>query len=111
MDRRLWYVIAGTRGGPTRGRILGELLRQPQNAHQLARRLGLDYKTVEYNLRVLKRHVFVVCPNPDAYGALYFPSKNLEAVRDEFERLAARLPSPVDSGKAPNTAPDQGDSG
>lgn len=110
MDRLLWFVFAGSRGGPTRTRIMQALLERPRNPHQLARHLGLDYKTVEYNLRVLIKHVLVRPPPAGVYGGLYEASKNLLAARAEFDRIAQALrpvgPAPaqprgeaVESGK------------
>lgn len=81
-------------------------MERPHNANQLAQGLGLDYKTVEYNLRVLLKHVLVVCPDPDQYGALYFPSKNLLATRSEFESIASQLqvaPGPRPPEPTPGT--------
>lgn len=94
MDRLLWYLFAGSRGGPTRVRIVELLLGRPRNANELARELGLDYKTVEYNLRVLAKHVVVVLEDPDAYGRTYRPSKNLLAARADFAAIARAHPGP-----------------
>lgn len=93
MDRLLWYLFAGSRGGPTRIRIMRSLLERPHNLNQLARHLGLDYKTVEYNLRVLAKNAVVVVDQPGTYGALYFPSKNFLAHRETFDAIlrAARM--------------------
>ncbi len=90
MDRLLWYVFAGSRGGATRVRIINALLDRPHNTNELARRLDLDYKSVEYQLRVLLKHVYVVTSGPD-YGRLYEPSKNLVAAFEEFQAIAAKL--------------------
>lgn len=87
MDRLLWYVFAGSRGGATRVRIIEAIWDAPQNAHQLSKALGLDYKTVDYNLRVLAKHVYVV-DDGAAYGKAWMPSKNLKAVEAEFRKLA-----------------------
>ncbi|MEK6988099.1 MAG: winged helix-turn-helix domain-containing protein, partial [Candidatus Thermoplasmatota archaeon] len=54
MDRRLWYLIAGTRGGINRARILWSLRNRPHNANDLAEFLGLDYKTVRHHLDILR---------------------------------------------------------
>ncbi len=88
-DRLLWYVFAGSRGGPTRIRILRALLQSPMNANQLAKTLGMDYKTIDYQLRVLSKHTYVVS-RVDGYGKPWEPSKNLLAVLDEFHALAAQ---------------------
>lgn len=89
MERLLWYLFAGSRGGPTRIDMMRHLLEQPTNAHQLAKDVGRDYKTVEYNLRVLHKHVVVVSDDPKAYGALYYPSKNFLAHLETFEKIAS----------------------
>lgn len=99
MDRLLWFVFAGSRGGPTRARIVQALLERPRNPHQLAKLLGLDYKTVEYNLRVLTKHVLVRPPPGGVYGGLYEPSKNLLAGRAEFDRIVQAL-RPAESAPA-----------
>lgn len=67
----MWYVLFGTRGGPNRRRILDELLRGPANAHQLAGRLALDYRTVRHHLRLLEESGAVLRPVGEAYATPY----------------------------------------
>lgn len=90
MERLLWYLFAGSRGGPTRIRILAALLDRPYNLNQLAKHLGMDYKTVDHNLRVLMKHVIVVCPEAGSYGATYHPSKNFLANRQVFDDIVRK---------------------
>jgi len=92
------YVFAGSRGGATRARIVHAVLETPKNNHQLAKELGLDYKTVQYNLRVLDKHRYLVTVT-EGYGTLWAPSKNLLAVADQFQAICADL----DLGKPTNT--------
>lgn len=73
----LWYVLAGTRGGPTRILIIQALRKRPFNANQLAEKLKLDYKTVQHHLRVLIDNG-VITANKAKYGAGYFLSEELE---------------------------------
>ncbi len=104
MDRLLWYVFAGSRGGATRVRIVSLLLDRPHNTNELSRRLGLDYKTVEYQLRVLSKHVYVVQDGAD-YGRQFSPSKNLLAALSEFKSVTAKvIKDPDQLGKDRNTA-------
>jgi len=49
----LWYLIAGTRGGMNRARILEALHERPYNANQLSETLGLDYRTIRHHLELL----------------------------------------------------------
>jgi predicted ArsR family transcriptional regulator len=103
MDRLLWYVFAGSRGGPTRIRLMRCLLDQPRNTNQLAKDLGMDYKTIDYQLRVLKKHTYAVS-RTKGYGRPWEPSRNFLATLDEFEAVAHKvLPQPV-LGKTPNQA-------
>jgi len=46
MEAVLWQVLAGTRGGPNRARLLRAVEERPRNANQPAEALDLDYRTV-----------------------------------------------------------------
>lgn len=100
----MWYLLFGTRGGPNRRRLLEALDRTPANAHQLAERLGLDYRTVRHHLRILERNGAVSRPVGDAYATPYeiSPStssylESLASARDTPAALAPKRlrPSPV----------------
>lgn len=65
------------------------ILADGKNTHQIAKELEMDYKTIEYNLRVLSKHKYVV--SGEGYGKQWQPSKNLLAARAQFEAIAARL--------------------
>lgn len=91
MEAVLWYVLAGTRGGANRARILRTLDERPRNANQLAEGLDLDYKTVRHHLDVLKDNN-VVQDSGDEYGAVYLPTEQarvhwetIEEILDEVE--------------------------
>ncbi len=53
------WILEASRGGPMRARILTILRRQPSNPHQLARELGVNYRTVLHHLRVLEENGLV----------------------------------------------------
>lgn len=108
MDQLLWYLFAATRGGPNRLRIVELLHERPFNAHQIAERTRLDYRTVCHHLDVLVRHHVLVSPNRDAYAALYFLSGLTTAEWSTVERIKSRLLShattnPEASGTFPST--------
>ncbi len=86
----LWYLIAGTRGGPNRARIIETLHRRPHNAHQLSEALGLDYRTIRHHLDLLERNGLLTRPAGDAYAAPYFLSSILEANYATFEEVRGR---------------------
>ena len=79
----MWYLIAGTRGGDTRARIIDLLVQRPYNANQLSKELGMDYKTIRHHIDVLLKHNIIVTEG-DKYGTMYFLSSQMEANLDEF---------------------------
>lgn len=66
-------LLTERRGGRNRACILSVLNDRPQNAHRLAERLNLDYKTVNHHLQTLTEAGFLQCSG-DSYGAVYLLS-------------------------------------
>jgi len=90
MEKALWYLLAGTRGGENRVRLIRSLSEHPKNANQLSEELGLDYNTVRYHLDKLEDHN--VCETgQDDYGQLYFLTEQFEHNRDQFERIVEKM--------------------
>ncbi len=73
----LVWLLNGSRGGPTRLKILKALKERPMNPNQLAKALDLNYKTVIHHLTVLERHGLIVRLG-SGYGVPYFLSDVLE---------------------------------
>ena len=73
----LGWLIAGTRGGPTRAKIIEALKETPQNANQLAIMLKMDYKTMRHHLEVLEKNKIITSVG-DRYGATYFLTQTME---------------------------------
>jgi DNA-binding transcriptional ArsR family regulator len=90
MEKALWYLLAGTRGGENRARIIRTLEERPRNANQLAEALDVDYNTVRHHLDVLLDHD-VVERGGDDYGALYFLTDRFEDHRDVFDRITEEM--------------------
>ena len=78
MKNLLWYLIAGTRGGETRGKIIELLRKKPSNANKIAEILKLDYKTVRHHLEVLGKNNIITAVNKGGYGSVYFLSEIME---------------------------------
>lgn len=70
MRKTLEFVVGGTRGGPTRLAIMREIAARPRNTNELSKILGIDYKTTEYHLRVLKDNGLVV-QGAEKYGSKF----------------------------------------
>jgi len=86
----LGWLIAGSRGGVTRARIIGTLNETPQNANQLANTLKLDYRTIRHHLRLLQKNRLITCTG-DGYGNTYFLSVDLEENYGLFEEILNKL--------------------
>ncbi len=80
----LCYLIEGTRGGKTRALILKDLADRSYNAHQLAKSLNMDYKTIRHHLKVLEKKGMIT-KGQDEYSGLYFIAKNIESDLDEMD--------------------------
>lgn len=90
MEKALWYLFAGTRGGVNRVRIVRQLRERPQNANELAEELDVDYNTITHHLDMLTDHE-VVEPSDHDYGKLYFLTDRFERHEDTFERIAQEV--------------------
>jgi DNA-binding transcriptional ArsR family regulator len=87
--RTLVYLLARTRGGQNRCRILKLLQTDgPLNANQIAGGLGLHYTTVQHHLnRLLRDSVVSASPNDGAYGALFFLTYQMERNAEFLDEL------------------------
>ena len=86
----LGWLIAGTRGGASRAKIIETLKETPQNANQLANQLGMDYRTIRHHLKVLEKNKIVTTAG-EGYGTTYFLSPALEENYGVFEEIVNRM--------------------
>ncbi len=87
MEGLIWWLIAGTRGGINRARLINELNNRPYNANQLAKTLDLDYKTVKHHLNVLNKNKMVITCGEGQYGTVYMLSNTMEENFDSFKHI------------------------
>lgn len=85
----LGWLIAGTRGGPTRAKMIETLKETPQNANQLATNLKMDYKTMRHHLDVLEKNRIITSVGD--YGATYFLSQVMEDNYALFEEIMKKI--------------------
>ncbi|MCW4045896.1 MAG: winged helix-turn-helix domain-containing protein [Candidatus Bathyarchaeota archaeon] len=86
----LGWLIAGTRGGMTRARIIKAVHETPQNANKLATLLKMDYKTIRHHLDVLEKNRLITSVG-DKYGATYFLSQIMEDNYGLFEEILNKI--------------------
>lgn len=90
MKKALWFLIAGSRGGPNRARIIRKLDDRPRNANQLAEELDVEYNTVRHHLEMLLEYD-VIEAGEQEYGKLYFLTDRFDAHREAFETITDKL--------------------
>ena len=90
MQRVIWWLIVGTKGGVNRARIIRVLKERPYNANQLTELLGLDYKTVRHHLKVLQDNKIITSAG-DRYGTVYFLSPEMEKEYGVFEEFLDKM--------------------
>ncbi len=91
MKKILWWLIAGTKGGRTRSKMIESLFIGPSNANQLAEKLGYDYKTIRHHLDVLQDNK-IITQEGDKYGAMYFLTDEMENNYELFLEIKKKIP-------------------
>ena len=87
IKKLLWWLLAGTSGGLSRGRIIETVSEKPMNANEISDKLHLDYKTVRHHLKVLQKNNLLTTMGGGKYGAMYFPSEVLEDNMKYFDEI------------------------
>ncbi len=102
MQRLIWWLIVGTKGGLNRALIIRVLKERPYNANQLAKLLSLDYKTIRHHLKVLLDNKIITIEG-NKYGAVYFLSSIMEKEYEVFEeyldRMWEKFKNEIDAGE------------
>ncbi|MEJ2271101.1 MAG: winged helix-turn-helix domain-containing protein [Candidatus Bathyarchaeota archaeon] len=86
----LGWLIAGTRGGLTRAKMIETLNENPQNANQLANTLKMDYRTIRHHIKILEKNKLITSAG-NGYGTTYFLSIELEENYNLFEEIVNKL--------------------
>ncbi|MFH0927254.1 MAG: ArsR family transcriptional regulator [Candidatus Micrarchaeota archaeon] len=73
----VFWLLNATKGGPTRIRLLRELLRQPQNIRRLSIACSVDYKTAQAHVEMMVKNGLLDSMG-DKYGSVYFISSEYE---------------------------------
>ena len=105
LKRLLWYLFAGTRGGPSRAEIIRAIQNRPSNANQLAQILHVDYKTIKHHVRVLEENGLIVPSDKGTYGAVLFLTPKME----EALTILDEIWSKIGRRKINETKPEQSD--
>ena len=94
VDEIFSAVFTGMGGRYTRLRILCAIIVDPLNSQQIANKLNLDYKTVQFNLKILEKNNFVIREG-EGYGDMFSPSEiilsNLPTLYAVIRKVEAKL--------------------
>lgn len=93
--RLMMYLLVGTKGGFNRLQIMRLIREEPLNPNKIGEKLGLDYKTVQHHLKILRENSIVEMSSPSGtYGAMYFLApyveKNIGLVDEIWARFGKR---------------------
>lgn len=91
MKKLLWWLIAGTKGGINRAKIIKILHDRPYNANQLTEKLRLDYTTVRHHIKVLEENNIITSSGGKKYGTMYFLSISMEENYDTFKEIWEKI--------------------
>jgi Predicted transcriptional regulator len=91
MRKLLWWLIAGSTGGPNRAKIIMALHQRPYNANKLSEVLNLNYKTVRHHIKVLEENKVITSPGKRKYGEMYFLTDKMEENFDTFQEIWKEL--------------------
>lgn len=99
VEKTLYWILAGTMGGANRVRILRELLKKPQNTNNLSKTLNLDFKTIQYHLKVLEKNGFVTFKGGGGFSRLYFPAQIVEDNVETLHKIIQPMEDQLDDKK------------
>ena len=89
----LWFIIAGTKGGINRAKILNLIKDTPMNANKIATALNLDYKTIVHHVKILSKNDLVIKAEKD-YGAEYqltqIMTKNQNVLEEIMQKIGTK---------------------
>lgn len=81
------FAFMTTKGNLNRVRLISILKNEPLNAHQLTKRLEINYKAVQHHINFLERNK-LVSKIGTKYGAVYFPSTLLKENMTVFNEIS-----------------------
>lgn len=81
-----YWLLAGSKGGANRIKILQELEKKPLNPNELSKKTGLNYKTVQHHIGLLTQNQLLV-KRGNRYGGVFFWSEELKKNHGLFKKL------------------------
>jgi DNA-binding transcriptional ArsR family regulator len=89
-EKRLRFLLEGSKGGGNRIKILDLIRKKPYNLNQLSTKLKLNYRTIRHHVDVLLKEELVFAESNGRYGSVFFPSAFLESNIDVYNSVVGR---------------------
>lgn len=86
----LWSIIAGTRGGINRAKILNLVKDTPMNANKISTVLNLDHKTVIHHVEILAKNELVIKAEKN-YGTEYQLTQIMKENQNVLEEIMLKI--------------------
>ncbi len=94
MNELFSSVFTGMGGRYTRLRIICAITEEPMNTLELSKKLDLDYKTIQHNIKILEKNNLILREG-EGYGDMFFPSDiiplNLPTLYAVIRKVEAKL--------------------
>ncbi len=98
MSKVFSSVFTGMSGRYTRLRIICALTEDPSNTFQLSKKLDLDYKAIQHNIKVLEGSNMITRMG-EGYGDIFFPSELLSSNLPTLYKVIRKVEAKFDKAK------------
>jgi DNA-binding transcriptional ArsR family regulator len=88
--RLLWFLLGTSRGGPNRIRILSAVRERPCNPNQLAKLIGVDYRSIQHHISILLKNSLIIGTGK-RYGMVYSIHPWFERHLGAFDEICEKL--------------------
>jgi predicted transcriptional regulator len=85
-------------GRYTRMRIICAITEESLNARELSKKLELDYKTIQHNIKVLESNSLIVRVG-EGYGDLFFPSDLISSNLPTLYKVIKKVEDKLDKSE------------
>ena len=91
-------VFTGMSGRYTRMRIICAITEKPMNTLELSKKLDLDYKTIQHNIKVLESNSFIIREGK-GYGDVFFVSDLISSNLPTLYKVIRKVESKLDKSE------------
>ena len=98
MSKVFSSVFTGMGGRYTRLRIICALTEDPSNTFQLSKKLDLDYKAIQHNIKVLEGSNMITRMGK-GYGDIFFPSELISSNLPTLYKVIRKVEAKFDKAK------------